>query len=348
MNRTGRKSMPNRRFFVLILVFGLLLLYACSRWISIAGKDKPADIFKKDDITVVVTDSGLGGLSILADSVERLRVSKAFRSVKFIFVNALFSKDSGYNSLKNRDEKILIFNNALQSMEKKFHPDLIMIGCNTLSVLYKDTPFSHRTKTAVLDIVDSGVELAAQKLKAFPQSKLILFGTQTTIEEKTHKKLLVERGFLPDRIYTQACPDLVSYIERGFDSEETEMLIFAYVDDVLQRIHARSSPLVVSLNCTHYGYSLDLWKRAFKSLGVKTTGFINPNKKMSGYFDRPELKNRNKTTSISVRVVSMVKIDADVRASIGRWLKDRSPLTASALQHYELFPHLFQWKFSSE
>ncbi|MCK4336420.1 MAG: aspartate/glutamate racemase family protein, partial [Candidatus Aminicenantes bacterium] len=277
-----------RKARILLSILALFFIFtyiSCTEHQSFAQQDPLSKLFRKKEVTIVVTDSGLGGLSILMDLFEKLEVSRAFQRVKLIFVNALFSNEGGYNSLNTREEKILVFDSALRSMEKRYRPDLIMIGCNTFSVLYKDTSFARQTRTPVLDIVGYGVDLISENLKSRPDAKVVIMGTQTTIEEGTHKSILIDMGFLPDRIITQACPDLVTYIEKGYDSDETEMLIFAYVDEVLQKIPRDKDSLLVSLNCTHYGYSASLWEKAFENLGVTPLAIVNPNTRMNSLFE---------------------------------------------------------------
>lgn len=300
--------------------------------------------FQKNDVTIAVTDSGLGGLSIMADAAERMRKAKIFRKVNFVFFNALFSNEGGYNSLKSREEKIRIFDSVLRSLEKNFRPDLILIGCNTLSTIYDDTSFSKETSIPVVGIIEAGVELIAQNLKASPNSKVIIFATQTTVSEETHKMKLEEKGILPDRIILQACPELVNYIEKGYDSEETGMLISAYIDEALQKVENIQSPLCASLNCTHYGYSIDLWREAFKSNGLEPLAFLNPNSRMSDFLFESQRWNRFMSTEISSKAVSMVKISQEKMDSIGKWLKGTSPQTAEALSNYELKENLFEWQ----
>lgn len=340
-----KKRMHKRMISFLILLFLPQIFFSCAGNKELSSLQAKLDrFFSKKEVTVAVTDSGLGGLSIVADASDRMKKSKIFRDVNFIFFNALFSNKGGYNSLKTREEKIRIFDSALVSLEKKYQPDLILIGCNTLSILYDDTPFSQETKIPVVGIVESGVEIIAKNLKASTDSKAIIFGTQTTVGEATHKKKLVKRGFLPERIVTQACPELVNYIERGYTSDETEMLIFAYVDEALQKVKNLQKPIYVSLNCTHYGYSLDSWKKAFLSLGVKPLSFLNPNSKMIDFLFQPQIQNRFKTTNISVDVVSMVEISEEKMDSIGFWLRKVSPKTAEALKNYDKRPDLFEWE----
>jgi glutamate racemase len=329
------------------LFFPFLILStfcSCTEKPSIVRENIHADLFNKKDVTIVVTDSGLGGLSILADAAERMKTAGVFRKAGFIFFNALFSNESGYNALKTREEKINVFNSALKSIESNYNPDLILIGCNTLSVLYKDTPFARAAKIPVVGIVDAGVEIMADHLKDKPESRVILFATQTTVREGTHKNKLVEKGFLEERIIAQACPDLGQFIEKGYDSDETEMLIFAYVDEALQKVLNHRSSLLVSFNCTHYGYSLDSWEKAFKNLGIEPLAFINPNSKMNDFLFAENRKNRYKKTTITVSAVSMVEIGKKKIESIGKWLKQSSPQTAAALADYELKGNLFEWK----
>jgi glutamate racemase len=329
---------------ILLTALAAQFLCACIDRKSYARQNELADFFLKKDVTIAVTDSGLGGLAIMADAVERMRSAKMFRKVDFVFFNALFSNSIGYNGLRTRKEKVQVFDNAISSIEKIYNPDLILIGCNTLSVLYKSTEYSKRTRTPVMGILDAGVNQIAQNLKDHPDSRVLLFATQTTVREAAHKKDLADKGFLEERIILQACPDLGAYIERGAESDETEMLIFAYADEALQKTGNHYSSLYVSLNCTHYGYSLPLWKKAFESHGIKPLAFLNPNSKMIDTLFPDSRLDRVKSTELSAAAVSMVKIDEQKINSIGKWLSDKSPLTAKALKNYEFRESLFEWK----
>lgn len=315
---------------------------SCSQENTYARQDRFSDFLSRSEIVIAVTDSGLGGLSTVAETEARMRERGPFRKVEFVFVSALFSNQGGYNSLPDRESKIRVFDSALESIETRFSPDLLLIACNTLSALYESTSFSRRTRIPVKGIVDTGVDLIAENLRGRPDSKVILFGTQTTIEEDVHRSRLLDRGFLPERIITQSCPDLVPYIERGFDSAETEMLIFAYVDEALQKTANGRQALFVSFNCTHYGYARKLWEKAFAGLGVIPAGFLNPNPKMADFLFRGEGAGRFDSPDISIKVYSMVEIGEAQRDSIGRWLDEVSPAAAAALRDYQKVPGLFE------
>ena len=330
---------------VLVSLLPLILICAsCAENPTYARQDSLWNLYRKNEVSIAITDSGLGGLSILADAVERSKHWKSFQKVNFIYFNALFSNEGGYNTLKTHREKVSIFDSALNSLKDNFRPDLILIGCNTLSTLYEDTNFSRQTKIPVRGIIDAGVAVAYDALKAHPGSKIILFATQTTVAQNTHKNQLVNKGFLPERIVYQACPELARYIEADYKGDETDMLIFAYVDEAIKKIDDHKTPLLVCFNCTHFGYSLDLWKNAFRSLRVEPVEFLNPNPRMNDFLFRPQYKDRFNRTEISVRVVSMVEIGKKKADSLGSLLYGLSPQTAEALKQYERAEDLFEWK----
>ena len=58
-----------------------------------------ADLRSRDAITIVITDSGLGGLSVVADAEAKLRQWGVYAEVELVFYNALFTGEGGYNSL---------------------------------------------------------------------------------------------------------------------------------------------------------------------------------------------------------------------------------------------------------
>lgn len=328
---------------ILLFIFALICA-ACAENPTFAREDSLLSFFQKSEATIVITDSGLGGLSVLADAVERMKIWKNFQKVNFVFFNALFSNDGGYNTLKNHEEKVAVFNSVLNSIEVHYNPDLVLIGCNTLSSIYSDTQFAGQAKIPVRGIIDAGVDIASDALKTNPESKIILFATQTTVAQRTHKNRLVKMGFLPERIVYQACPELAKYIEEDHKGEETEMLIFAYVDEALQKLNDRNVTFLASLNCTHYGYSMDLWNKVFQNLGVKPIAILNPNSRMNDFLFHPQYRDRFKNTDITVRAVSMVEIDKNKVDSLGSFLEPLSKQTAKALQEYEWKEDLFEWK----
>ena len=117
----------------------------------------------KNDISLLITDSGLGGLSVCADIVENLIKYRPCEHAKLTYFNAWPEQNRGYNLLPDMSERIRVFNCALEAMEK-FKPDMIMIACNTLSTIYPRTGFSRRTKVPVMGIIDLGVSMICEEM----------------------------------------------------------------------------------------------------------------------------------------------------------------------------------------
>ncbi len=307
-------------------------------------KGAALSFFQRTQVTIAVTDSGLGGLSVMAEAVRRIKESRIFERTNFIFFNALFSDEGGYNSLKTREEKIRVFDSALRSLEKRCRPDLILIACNTLSVLYEDTPFSKKANLPVIGIISAGVELISRGLQDHPEASVIIFGTPTTVSEGTYSGELEKAGFAAERIHSQACPELESFIERDYRADETGMLISGCVSEAVEKLEPPLPPLLVSLNCTHYGYSLPLWENAFQEAGIKPLAILNPNFRMINPLFDEKFVGRFRRTTVNAKIISMIEIRQSTLDSLGGWLRDLSPELAEALHAYERVPDLFEWR----
>jgi glutamate racemase len=304
-----------------------------------------ADVMAKTkDITILVTDSGLGGLSVAADVAARLPESGVFRKARIVFYNALFH-NIGYNGLASEAEKDRIFDVVLRAMQKRYHPDILLIACNTLSVVYDRTPFSRKAPFPAVGIVETGVDLIARQFEKTPGATALLFGTETTIESEAHKKALVALGFPAGRIVGQACPRLAGAIERGTASEETVGYIRRFVNEALAKAGSAAGPLFASFNCTHYGYARQPFADAFAAAGYPGIELLDPNPLMADFMFKPPFLHRYPRTEVTVEVVSKLEITEQERASIGPLLEAVSPAVAEAFRNYTFDPKLFEVAF---
>lgn len=327
-----------RAFAVFTLVF--LSLSGCA-----SGAKKPASFAEavkvRPDVTIVVTDSGLGGLSVVADLAARLPGSGIARSARVVFVNALLDDAIGYNDLRDEADKVRVFDAALAATESRYRPDLILVACNTLSVFYEKTEHARKGTTETVSIVPMGADLIEQTLKATPDATAIIFATKGTIDSGAHRRLLVGRGVPDARIVGQACPKLTGAIERGAHSEETAVRIRGFVEEAIGRLPEKKGPLVVSLNCTHFGYARPLWEETFEKLGYPGVKVLDPNPLMTDLVLREGAPRRFPETKVTVEVVSKTPITPAVKAALGALLRTTSPATADALEHWTHAPDLF-------
>lgn len=310
---------------------------AASPWTQAERLD---EIITRKKIKVALIDSGLGGLSIMAEAASRLEQRKIYRHVNLVFFNALFSSEGGYNALPTREARLKMLDRVLASLEKKVQPDLILVACNTLSTLYPFTDFAQKTKIPVLEIITPGVNLIVERLRQEPEAVAIILATPVTIEEDTHRQLLLNQGLASKRLIPQACPELELFIEKNPEGEETALLISAFLNEAVAKIPQPWPPVILSLNCTHYGYSLILWERAAQENGLNFV-LINPNSRLIDLWLKPDLRPRFSKTTLKVSCLSKVPIEEEKRQAIAPFLRKISPLTAEALLKYSFDPALF-------
>mgnify|MGYP003590894803 CR=1 FL=1 len=294
----------------------------------------------KESFSLLIADSGMGGLSICADVVRGLQERPGYRSVSLTYFNAWPEQNRGYNLLPGMAERVRVFDRALGAM-LRFQPDRILLACNTLSALYPKTPFSKQAPVPVTDIIDFGVEQMRLYLGARADSRVILLGTPTTIEAGTHRARLVERGIDAGRIICQPCDRLAGEIEKDPEGPTVRAMIGDCIAQAAKRILDRRLPVAAALCCTHYGYSRRLFEAAMQVHFEGPIAILNPNRAMSaavlaGLPQQSEGKGR-----IGLAVVSRIVWSGEKIGATARLLEEVSPLTADALRTYRHDPELF-------
>ncbi len=302
-------------------------------------------VLQKDEITILVTDSGLGGLSVVGGIEVQAETSKAYKNIHLIFCNALPEANFGYNNIESEEKKATVFSDALLGMVDAYHPDVVFIACNTLSVVYPETKFAKTSAVPVLGIVELGAELLYQKLKDDSSTSGIIFGTETTISASSHKNILVSKGISEDRIIPEACPELAGEIQNNPKSDMVLNMVEMYVSDAVSRISStRQGKVYAGFCCTHYGYSSSTFLQSFKNSGITAVELVNPNDAMANVVFRNTEKKKYSSTTVTVTVVSRAPLSQAETGSIGLLLEQDSPKTANALKHYVYKEDLFRFE----
>jgi glutamate racemase len=304
-----------------------------------AARGPLAGIAKRGSITVVVTDSGLGGVSVAAEIERRARETGAYRSMRIVFANALPEARRGYNTMASDDDRARVFAAALAGMSRAFRPDLILVACNTLSVLLPRVPYA--AGSPVLGIVGLGVNMLEERLRAVPESSAIDFGTETTAAAGTHSAMLVERGVEPGRVVTQACPLLAREIESDATSAAVASMVDRFAGEAMGRIARPVENVIAGLCCTHYGYVADRFAEAVLRHGARMVEVANPNRRMSEVLFPAGARPGAGGADVSVRVVSRAEITGAEVRSIAALIEPISVPTAAALRAYERDTSLF-------
>lgn len=287
---------------------------------------------------ILITDSGVGGLSVVAYAERFVRTHGFSEPVRLTFANAAPANDYGYNSMPSREEKLATFDRFLRKMVERFAPDSIYVACNTLSVLLPDTPYFANAPIPVQGIVETGARLLLRALEADPRSVAMIFGTQTTIDAGTYPRLLAARGVEPSRIVSQACPGLADTISEDREGTKTGAEIRGWVRTALARMQHAGAPVVACLACTHYGYRKDLFAAAFEEAGIGAI-VVNPNESAVDDIFGQQAEGAHR--DVEVRFVTRYAIpDATIEA-LTYFLSAISPRTVAAMQNFEHLPDLF-------
>lgn len=286
---------------------------------------------------ILITDSGVGGLSVVAYAERFVRTHGFREPVRLTFANAAPENDYGYNSMPTREEKLATFDRFLRNVTARFAPDSIYVACNTLSVLLPDTPYCAGPAIPVRGIVETGVGLVLKELDANPESVAIIFATQTTIDAGTYPRLFRERGVDPSRIVSQACPGLADTISEDREGSRTRAEIRRWVGTALEKVQHPGAPVVACLACTHYGYRRDLFASAFEEAGI-TANVVNPNESaVHDLFGTTSGDHHD----VEVEFVTRYAIPPATVEALTFFLNDISPRTVAAMRQFVHLPDLF-------
>ena len=282
---------------------------------------------------ILITDSGVGGLSVCAYAERFVRTCGVTEPVRLTFANAAPENDYGYNSMPSREVKIQTFDRFLRNVTKRYAPDFIYVACNTLSVLLPDTPYFRSAPVPVKGIVETAVDLIMQQLEKDTRANAIIFGTQTTIDAGAYPRMLQERGIAAARIISQACPGLADTISEDREGSKTRVEVGRWVRTALDKMQDRDAPVVACLACTHYGYRKDFFAEALHAATV-----INPNERAVDDLFPAKGAEREVT---GVQFVTRYAIPSTTIEALTYFLNEISPRTVDAMKHFIHVPDLF-------
>ncbi|WP_020589747.1 aspartate/glutamate racemase family protein [Desulfobacter curvatus] len=293
----------------------------------------------KKKITLLVTDSGLGGLSVCAGMAARFANDARYERIHLVYFNAWPEQEKGYRHYPNPAARAKVFHNAMTAMAK-YNPDHIYIACNTLSVVYPFTRFAKETTIPVTGIVDHGVQMIYNALTRNVSASAVIFATPITIHENSHKKALIDRGIAPERIITQGCLALAGKIERTPFSNEVKTLIDEFAAQAAHNLKNAGSTVYAGLCCTHFGYCKNIFKNALARHTNRKVEVLNPNEAMTDVACQGIIPGGS--PQISINIVSRVSWKPAGIKAYERLLSKVSPDVADALKNYRLDRQLFR------
>jgi glutamate racemase len=290
--------------------------------------------------SILVTDSGLGGLSVFNRIAAHLADQSAWPGVDLTYFNAWPAPMRGYNHFDTLERRVRVFDNALRAMDR-FDPDQILIACNTLSVIYPHTPFARETNKQVREIVSHGVEMLFEHLARDPSSVAVVFGTPSTVEAASHEKGLRALGISKERILSIGCTNLAGYIEREPFSDIVGQTIDYFVGEAARRLEGTSGPVHAALCCTHFGYRETLFRRAFDHHMNRPVTLSDPNIRMADQVLESRGKPAFERPCIRVKIVSQAVWQKEQIKAYLKLMPDMTEAVREALLNYEHNDTLF-------
>ena len=290
---------------------------------------------------ILITDSGVGGLSVCAYAERFVRTHGFTEPVRLTFANASPENDYGYNAMPSRDVKLQTFDRFLRNVTERYAPDSIYVACNTLSVLLPDTPYFRDADIPVKGIVETGVRLLLRELNADPRTAAMIFGTQTTIDAGAYPRLLEGNGVAASRIISQACPGLADVISEDREGARTKVEIDRWVRAATEKMQRKDTPVVAGLACTHYGYRKDLFAASLAGSGIRAT-VVNPNEMaVDDLFGGRSVPDTKMNREVAVEFVTRYAIPNATIDALTWFLSDVSPRTVDAMKNFVHVPDLF-------
>lgn len=200
---------------------------------------------------IVVFDSGLGSISII----------KAIqKTCKIEIIYFADQKNFPYGR-KSKSDLEKIITRAIDTLRKKFNPDLIVIGSNT--------------PTIMLDVTNEkifGVNPPLQKAAKYSRSKNVgILGTESMIKSKNLSKFIINCRISKDvKIHKINASALVQLVESGKFLKNT-MYCKRLIKNLLENIFLKNQIDVVTLSSTHLPFLKPLLVSIFPKIQ-----FIDP------------------------------------------------------------------------
>ncbi|GEM_PF-5117285 len=229
--------------------------------------------------TIIVCDSGLGGLNVAS---RFFCFDAAGEAAKILYFNAYPSAGKGFNAIKDPRGQEKLLQNALLAMTR-FTPDLCLIACNTLSVVYERLAKYYTPSFPVVGILDAATDMMARALREDPAAHLLILGTKTTVQSGVYTQRLADKGVDLSKVDALAVPGLATLLESGGKTPQVAARIAQCANEA-KRILPETKKLYLGLCCTHFSFAAPVWKEEFTRCFDKEIALLDPDETFGGNF----------------------------------------------------------------
>ena len=276
---------------------------------------------------IVVCDSGLGGLNIAGRFFSPRGKAEP---CELIYFNAYPEAGRGFNTLPDDRAREAQFRSVLDGIAR-FEPDLCLVACNTLSIVWEKLKTYWRPAFPVAGIVDAAVEAMTEVSEREPDASLLILGTKSTAASGMYPERLARRGIDAGRVRSLGCPGLATLLESDPGAPEVAARIAGHAREARALFPVLPAKLQLALCCTHFGFASSLWRREFEREFGVPVGIVDPNDRFGGEF-------RAEKFSYHARI----GLFAGARENIGRYFAASAPAISDALRKAEPESTLFE------
>ena len=227
-------------------------------------------------VSIAIFDSGLGSLSIIKP------IKKIIKAEIIYFAdqkNFPYGKKSIFQLKK-------IIHNTIEMLEKKFNPDIIIIGSNTPSILLHD--IQHNTKIIK---VFPPLKEASQKTKSL---SIAVLATHNVIKSGSLTNLLQNNLSKRIKILKINASPLVQLVEAGFFITKKQYCENK-INSILSKPLLENNVDVATLSSTHLPFLLPMLQKSFPQIS-----FLDPAEEIVKQLSRNIRKFDHKKNSLKV------------------------------------------------
>lgn len=224
---------------------------------------------------IALFDSGFGGLTVLKPLLKKLPQ-----------YDYLYLGDNARTPYGTRSQKTVI-RYSEQAVEHLWDQgaELIITACNTVSALALRHLQQKYKDRKILGVIRPLVEKASEITKS---KQVGVVGTTGTISSKSYNEELAKLDS-EIKVYSQACPLLVPFIEEGWHTKPEALMI---LKKYLRSLKSKNTDTLI-LGCTHY----PLMHKYFQKYMGKNVNVPEPGKvvaeSLEDYLKRhPEIESK--------------------------------------------------------
>ncbi len=197
-------------------------------------------------VKIVVFDSGFGSLSIIKQIRKKMKAEVVYFADK---ENFPYGK-------KSVPELRLVINKTISTLQKKFKPDVIVVGSNTPSILFDGF------KSSKIIGVYPPLKEALKKTKT---SSIAILATQNVIKSKALDNLIKKNVFKKVKILKINTSPLVELVESGKFIDQKQYCMNK-IKSLLLKLLEDNQVDVVTLSSTHLPFLLPQLHQLFPKI----------------------------------------------------------------------------------